>query len=160
LDRIVRDYRIDEQRVYVTGHSMGGRGALYFAYTLPTRFAAVLALSPHSPITAWGGKLAKIPFWVFQGTADTFAPIADTKELVRAIQSTGAIILFWTSMTARMFTSGFCSRGEPPQLPCGHQRSNQSMELTATRCAFTFPVTKTSSLRLTLVLGRRSSLSR
>jgi len=89
LDRVIRDYRIDEQRVYVTGHSMGGRGALYFAYRLPARFAAVLALSPYSPITAWGRKLAQIPLWVFQGTADTFAPIGETKELLGAIQSAG-----------------------------------------------------------------------
>ena len=47
LDRVIRDYRIDQQRTYITGHSMGGRGALYFAYRLPSRFAAVLALSPY-----------------------------------------------------------------------------------------------------------------
>ena len=68
---------------------MGGRGALYFAYRLPSRFAAVLALSPYSPITAWGGRLADIPLWLFQGTADTLAPIGETKELVRAIQTAG-----------------------------------------------------------------------
>src|SRR5438046_1061489 len=54
LDRVVRDYRIDPQRIYITGHSMGGRGALYFAYRMPSRFAAVIALSPYSPITLWG----------------------------------------------------------------------------------------------------------
>jgi predicted peptidase len=89
LDRVIRDYRIDQQRIYVTGHSMGGRGALYFAYRLPWRFAAVLALSPYSPITAWANKLAQIPLWLFQGSADTLAPITETKELVSAIQSAG-----------------------------------------------------------------------
>jgi predicted peptidase len=89
LDRVMRDCRIDPQRVYVTGHSMGGRGALYFAYRMPSRFAAVVALSPYSPITAWGDKLAQIPLWLFHGTADTFAPIAETKELVQAIEAGG-----------------------------------------------------------------------
>jgi predicted peptidase len=89
LDRVIRDYRIDQQRIYVTGHSMGGRGALYFAYRLPSRFAAVLALSPYSPVSAWGNKLAQIPLWLFQGSADTLAPITETKELVGAIQSAG-----------------------------------------------------------------------
>jgi predicted peptidase len=46
LDRVVHDYRIDPQRIYITGHSMGGRGALYFASRLPSRFAAVLSLVP------------------------------------------------------------------------------------------------------------------
>jgi predicted peptidase len=94
LDRVIRDYRIDQQRIYITGHSMGGRGALYFAYKLPSRFAAVLALSPYSPVTAWGSKLAQIPLWLFQGTADTFTPITETKELVGAIQSAGGHPLF------------------------------------------------------------------
>jgi predicted peptidase len=89
LTRVMRDYRIDPDRVYVTGHSMGGRGALYFAYRLPSRFAAVLALSPLSPITAWADKLARIPLWLFHGTADTLAPVADTKELVQAIETAG-----------------------------------------------------------------------
>jgi predicted peptidase len=89
LDRVIRDYRIDQQRIYVTGHSMGGRGALYFAYRLPSRFAAVLALSPYSPITAWGDKLTQTPLWLFHGAADTLAPIAETKELVQAIETAG-----------------------------------------------------------------------
>ena len=89
LDRVVRDCRIDPQRIYITGHSMGGRGALYFAYRMPSRFAAVIALSPYSPITVWGGKLAPIPLWLFHGTADTLAPIAETKDLVQAIESAG-----------------------------------------------------------------------
>jgi predicted peptidase len=89
LERLIQDYRIDPDHVYVTGHSMGGRGALYFAYRLPSRFAAVLALSPLSPITAWAGKLARIPLWLFHGSADTLAPVADTKELVQAIEAAG-----------------------------------------------------------------------
>jgi predicted peptidase len=89
LDRVMRDCRIDPQRIYVTGHSMGGRGALYLAYRLPSRFAAVLSLSPISPIAAWGGKLAQIPLWLFHGTADTLAPIVETNELVQAIEAAG-----------------------------------------------------------------------
>jgi predicted peptidase len=89
LERVMRDYRIDAQRIYITGHSMGGRGALYFAYRLPSRFAAVLALGTWSPATAWGGKLAQIPLWLFHGTADAQAPIAETKELVQAIEAAG-----------------------------------------------------------------------
>jgi predicted peptidase len=89
LDRVLHDYRIDADRIYITGHSMGGRGALYFSYRLPSRFAAVLSLSPISPITAWGGKLAQIPLWLFHGTADTLAPIAETKELARAVEAAG-----------------------------------------------------------------------
>ena len=89
LDQIMRDCRIDPERVYITGHSMGGRGALYFAYRLPTRFAAVLSLSPYSPVAAWAGQLARVPLWIFHGTTDSTAPISDTRELLQHIQAAG-----------------------------------------------------------------------
>ena len=89
LDRVLHDYRVDPQRIYITGHSMGGRGALYLASRLPSRFAAILSLSPISPITDWARQLARIPLWLFYGTADGSASIAETKELVQAIEAAG-----------------------------------------------------------------------
>jgi predicted peptidase len=89
IDRVQADYRIDPDQIYLTGHSMGGRGVLYLAYRLPQRFAAVIALSPLSPITAWKENLATVPLWILHGKADTLAPVADTQELVRGIEAAG-----------------------------------------------------------------------
>jgi predicted peptidase len=89
LDRVKTDYRVDPDQIYVTGHSMGGRGALYLAYCLPERFAAAVALSPLSPITDWKDNLARIPLWIFHGREDTLAPVTETEELVRGIQAKG-----------------------------------------------------------------------
>ena len=120
VDHAKTAYRVDPNRIYVTGHSMGGRGALYLAYRSPERFAAVIALSPLSPITAWKDNLAKVPLWIFHGRIDTLAPIADTEELAwnrgdgRA--SSGKIFcpngttLFWTFTIAPTFTNGYCSK--------------------------------------------------
>jgi len=89
VDQVVRTNRIDEKRIYVTGHSMGGRGALYLAYRLPTRFAAIVAMSPLSPITAWAKELRNTPVWIIHGAKDGAAPIKDSKELVSAIEQSG-----------------------------------------------------------------------
>ena len=89
LDYVRTAHRVDPNRIYVTGHSMGGRGALYLAYRSPERFAAVIALSPLSPITAWKNNLAKMPLWIFHGRIDTLAPLADTEELARGIEAVG-----------------------------------------------------------------------
>jgi len=89
LDEVARTHRVDSDHVYVTGHSMGGRGALYAAYKMPDRFAAVLSLGPVGPITAWAEKLATIPLWIFHGPNDQFTPLKEVEELVHAVEAAG-----------------------------------------------------------------------
>jgi predicted peptidase len=94
LDEVSGRYSVDAGRVYVTGHSMGGRGALYLAFRRPERFAGVVALSAISPITDWAGTLSKIPIWYFHGAKDQQAPVAEGDALVRAIQSAGGSVRY------------------------------------------------------------------
>jgi len=89
LDEVVSNYQIDSKRVYLTGDSMGGRGALYLAYRYPDRFAAVAAMSPLSPITAWAKQLRSVPLWIIHGSKDTAAPVKDSEDLVHAIEQSG-----------------------------------------------------------------------
>jgi predicted peptidase len=89
LDEVAATHRVDPDRVYVTGHSMGGRGALYAAFKMPDRFAAVVSLAPVSLITAWSAKLANLPLWVFHGPSDQFTPLKEVEELVRATEAAG-----------------------------------------------------------------------
>jgi predicted peptidase len=89
LDDVARSHRVDLDRVYITGHSMGGRGALYAAFKMPERFAAVLSLAPVSPITAWAPKLAGIPLWLFHGPKDQFTPLKEIEELFHATEAAG-----------------------------------------------------------------------
>jgi len=68
---------------------MGGRGALYLAYKYPGRFAAVVAMSPLSPITAWAKQLRIVPLWIIHGSKDAEAPSKDSEDLVHAIERSG-----------------------------------------------------------------------
>lgn len=94
LDEISSRYRVDRERIYLTGHSMGGRGTWYFAYTDPDRFAAIAPMSAVSTIAAWADKLTKIPIWTFHGENDTIARVEETAELVKAIKADGGDIKF------------------------------------------------------------------
>ena len=67
------NYRIDTNRVYLTGFSLGGNGAWEAAYdrNTPNKFAAI------APLAAWGNPSKacviadkKIPVWAFHGTND------------------------------------------------------------------------------------------
>lgn len=51
LDEVSSRYAVDASRVYLTGHSMGGNGAWFLAYTHPERFAAVAPMS--GPANPW-----------------------------------------------------------------------------------------------------------
>ena len=55
---IFRNFDLDEESQGITGHSMGGHGALTMAMTLPERFKSVSAFSPIAdPINSdWGRK--------------------------------------------------------------------------------------------------------
>ena len=59
LPRIVTaNFAVDEARQAITGHSMGGHGALTMAMRLPGRFRSVSAFAPiaHPTQSDWGRK--------------------------------------------------------------------------------------------------------
>ena len=57
-DLLVQNFAIDSDRQAITGHSMGGHGALTLAMNLPGRFRSVSAFAPISNPTQsdWGRK--------------------------------------------------------------------------------------------------------
>ncbi|MEE4187638.1 MAG: S-formylglutathione hydrolase [Roseobacter sp.] len=57
-DLLDRNFEVDMERQAITGHSMGGHGALTIAMSLPGRFKSVSAFAPISHPTAsdWGRK--------------------------------------------------------------------------------------------------------
>lgn len=88
LDRIERDCKVDPDRIYVTGLSMGGFGTWALACAQPDRFAAI------APICGGGEpKLARqithLPTWVFHGDADSTVPVDRSKEMVEALKTAG-----------------------------------------------------------------------
>ncbi|GAB4470383.1 MAG: hypothetical protein OHK0029_43190 [Armatimonadaceae bacterium] len=88
LDEIEQKYRIDKERIYVTGLSMGGFGTWALALEYPNRFAAI------APICGGGdpadaARLRSLPTWVFHGAKDTLVPLNLSEEMVAAMQKTG-----------------------------------------------------------------------
>ena len=88
LDEVINTYRVDEQRVYLTGLSMGGFGTWALAAHYPARFAAL------APICGGGNKfhaqkLADIPVWAFHGKDDKVILPECTEEMVDALKKAG-----------------------------------------------------------------------
>ncbi len=55
---VLRNFYVDEERQGITGHSMGGHGALTLAMTRPEQYRSVSALAPitHPSGSDWGRK--------------------------------------------------------------------------------------------------------
>jgi predicted peptidase len=89
LDAVLDTMAADEQRVSVTGISMGGHGALLIAADAVGRFRAVAA------ICGWGGdyiaeRLRNTRVWLFHGTGDRIVPVEHSRALMAAFERVGA----------------------------------------------------------------------
>jgi predicted peptidase len=88
LDDVLARYRVDPNRVLLTGISMGGHGAWRLAIRRPERFAALI------PIAAWGdrrkiSRLGRLPVWAFHGARDRAVPLRAGKAMTDALKKAG-----------------------------------------------------------------------
>jgi len=88
LDDIESSYRVDTERVYLTGISMGGSGTWSLACAYPDRFAAI---APICGLTepSEGCKLKDVPVWAFHGARDEVIAASESEEMVEAVKACG-----------------------------------------------------------------------
>lgn len=88
-----RDYSIDDDRLYLTGLSMGGFAAWQYGAANARKFAAIM------PICGGGNvkdaeKLAHIPIWAFHGAVDSVVPPKKSQEMVEAVKKAGGNVQY------------------------------------------------------------------
>jgi predicted peptidase len=88
LDEIVKQHRVDEDRIYVTGLSMGGFGTWSLAFYSPDRFAAIAPICGGGE-TYWAKQFKQLPAWVFHGAKDDAVPLARSESMVEAMKKAG-----------------------------------------------------------------------
>jgi len=93
LDEIISDYHVDEDRIYITGLSGGGRGTWYFATEYPDRFAAIAVISARG-IPEGASRIKHIPIWIFHGAKDKLVPIRHAEEMVAALKEVGGNVKY------------------------------------------------------------------
>jgi len=97
LDHAIAKYRVDTNRVYLTGLSMGGFGTWALAVQHPDKFAAV------APICGGGEtipialadrrkqeQLKKLPVWAFHGAKDPVVKLEESEKMVNALKRSGS----------------------------------------------------------------------
>ncbi len=96
LDELLAKHRIDPERVYLTGLSMGGYGTWSLAAAAPERFAAVVPIcgggDPIKLLLADPRRaeaLKNLPVWAFHGAKDPVVKLEESERMVDALKRFG-----------------------------------------------------------------------
>lgn len=89
LDDLSQQYKVDQDRVYVTGLSMGGFGTWRLAAFAPDRFAAIAPICGGGE-THWVRKILNIPVWAFHGAKDVGVPVERSQSMIDALKKAKA----------------------------------------------------------------------
>jgi predicted peptidase len=98
LDELCATYAVNQRWVYLTGLSMGGRGAWRLAASNPNRFAALIPICGRRPDGVRSAEtlrpLCNLPTWVFHGAQDQVVPVEESDAMVAALQACGADVRY------------------------------------------------------------------
>lgn len=93
VDHAIRRYRVDPDRVYLSGVSLGGVAAWDTAIAYPDRIAAIV------PVAAWAHpqgieRMVDVPVWAFHGALDFAIPTSFQGELIERLRAAGGVPRF------------------------------------------------------------------
>ncbi len=105
IGAVIRSYPIDEERIVLTGFSMGGYGVYRTFYEHPERYRALAVFSgapnlgrsyfpgedhPNFLDERYLAKFKGVPIFIFHGLGDRNCPFAVTQELIKKLERVGA----------------------------------------------------------------------
>jgi predicted peptidase len=93
VESVAAQYRVDPDRVYATGYSMGGYAVWDLATAHPQRFAAI------APICGRGNPsqadvIRHLPTWVFHGERDEAISVEASRDIVKALRKQDAPVKY------------------------------------------------------------------
>ena len=95
LDEVLDRYRIDPDRIHLTGFSMGGYGVWDLALREPHRFASLMPICGGAD-PSQADKLKHLPIWIHHGAKDDIIPAQASVLMYDALLASGAQQLKFT----------------------------------------------------------------
>jgi predicted peptidase len=96
LDDVMKKYRVDKSRVYLTGLSMGGFGTWNLGVSYPEKFAAIAPIcgggdpvAVHLADPKKVGALKSLPVWAFHGAKDPVVKLEESQRMVNVLRQIG-----------------------------------------------------------------------
>lgn len=82
---MIKTYGIDEDRIYVTGMSLGSYGTMKYVGEYPDRVAAAISICGGGDIGD-ACNLAQVPIKVIHGDKDFIVPLSESQKIVNAVK--------------------------------------------------------------------------
>lgn len=89
VNSLIREFPIDQRRIYVMGQSMGGAGVWHMTAERPRLFAAAVACCGSASLDKPADS-ASTPVWNFHGDADQTVPVSVSRDRIAALRKAGA----------------------------------------------------------------------
>lgn len=87
IDRLITDERVDKNRVYIVGLSMGGFGTLEALSNRPGLFAAAVPICGGGDSTACEKYARKVPVWLFHSQDDPVIPVGLSQAIANRLRA-------------------------------------------------------------------------
>lgn len=88
ITALAKEFPVDENRVYITGLSMGGYGTWDAIQRQPKRFAAAAPICGGGD-PAFAQAISGIPLWAFHGDKDDAVKPERTRQMIAALKASG-----------------------------------------------------------------------
>ena len=89
-EEIITKYRVDTNKVYLTGLSLGGAGTWYLAIKYPEKFAAIAPVNGFTSHIEYIDQnienLVNMPIWAFHGKKDNVVQFEETERVIRRLE--------------------------------------------------------------------------
>lgn len=90
-DHLARTLRVDRERIYLTGLSMGGFGTWETALEYPDTYAAIAPICGGAGVRwVMAERIKDLPCWIFHGDKDTAVPLDFSTKMHNALQKVGS----------------------------------------------------------------------
>ena len=93
---LTQNFKIDRNRIYCLGHSMGGGGTFNAIYLYPELFAAAVPTASFSDPGRDYSRIKDVPIWAFHGDNDPTVPYESTAFVFGRLKELGGNMKFTT----------------------------------------------------------------
>ena len=93
LEDVLQKYPVDQNKLYVTGVSMGGYGTWDLIQRRPKLFAAAIPICGGGD-SALAPMIKNVNVWIFHGGSDSVVPVIRSQDMYQALKACGGRVQY------------------------------------------------------------------